>query len=201
MKALRSNKNHKYDIPADWNVIKIPKDLQLEEAEEAEKEKELKETNDSIISNDVEGNTPALASTGGVTMDEEGNIQIQDIAVPVTEEEEEVDLNVLTNNSNNNNDEESEVIDESKYDIIAPMFVQARALFLHSEVLPADQVNLHWDPPNEIELRAFLVDKMGFNAERVNNGIKKLVEAQQKKSQKRMDSFFSVQPQDEAAKN
>ncbi len=31
---------------------------------------------------------------------------------------------------------------------------------------------------------------MGFNLERVNTGIKKLMEAQAKKSQQRMDSFF-----------
>jgi type IV secretory pathway TrbL component len=32
---------------------------------------------------------------------------------------------------------------------------------------------------------------MGFNAERVASGIKKLKEAQQQKAQKRMDSFFT----------
>ena len=146
-------------------------------------------------------------------MDEEGNIVVQEQAqeraaetgasAPSSgdrhQEEEDVDISLLAA-SKQEEEEEEEVVDESKFEVIAPMFVQARALFLHSEVLPADQVNLHWDPPNEAELRVFLVDKMGFNAERVANGIKKLVEAQQKKSQKRMDSFFSVQPQDEAAK-
>ena len=31
---------------------------------------------------------------------------------------------------------------------------------------------------------------MGFNAERVESGIKRLLESQQKRSQQRMDSFF-----------
>ena len=38
---------------------------------------------------------------------------------------------------------------------------------------------------DETALREFLVEKMGFALERVNNGIKKLQEAQKKKSQGR----------------
>lgn len=42
-----------------------------------------------------------------------------------------------------------------------------------------------------IGLLEFLVEKMGFDKTRVENGIAKLVAAQKKKAQGRMDSFFA----------
>lgn len=42
-----------------------------------------------------------------------------------------------------------------------------------------------------VGLLEFLVTKMGFDQTRVENGITKLVAAQKKKAQGRMDSFFS----------
>lgn len=51
------------------------------------------------------------------------------------------------------------------------------------------EVELKWTPPLEEELKAFLVQKMGFNEDRVTNGIKRLMEAQQKKAQQRMDRW------------
>jgi flap endonuclease-1 len=67
-------------------------------------------------------------------------------------------------------------------------------LFITAPVHPADDVELKWSAPDEEGLKSFLVDKMGFSAERVASGIKRLQEAQLKKSQQRMDSFFTVLP-------
>jgi hypothetical protein len=46
---------------------------------------------------------------------------------------------------------------------------------------------MKWAEPDEEGLKTFLVGRMGFNEERVISGIKRLKEAQQQKSQKRMD--------------
>ncbi|CAM9198052.1 unnamed protein product [Chrysoparadoxa australica] len=75
-----------------------------------------------------------------------------------------------------------------------PMFVEARRLFVTPEVYPHDHYKLKWSDPDEAGLRAFLVDQMGFNAERVENGIKKLKDARGKTSQRRVDSFFTRVP-------
>ena len=70
---------------------------------------------------------------------------------------------------------------------LEPVFVEARRLFVEAEVLPCEAVELQWREPDEDGLRKFLCDRMGFNVDRVNTGIKKLKEAQLKKAQKRMD--------------
>lgn len=72
-----------------------------------------------------------------------------------------------------------------------PLFEQARKLFIECEVHLADNIDLKWGEPDEAGLRAFLVDRMGFNTERVASGIKKLKEAQLQKSQKRMDRYLT----------
>jgi hypothetical protein len=46
---------------------------------------------------------------------------------------------------------------------------------------------LKWEEPKEEALRKFLVERMGFNPDRVTTGIVKLQTAHRKKSQKRMD--------------
>ena len=73
-----------------------------------------------------------------------------------------------------------------------PAYVQARVLFHNHEVL--NEVQLKWKPCQEKELTQFLVDDMGFNAERVGASIAKLQESykQNTKPQTRMDSFFKV---------
>ena len=89
-------------------------------------------------------------------------------------------------------DGDEEATSDDEYEIIPPVYIGARELFFTPEVVPAADVELKWTEPDEPALREFLVEKMGFNLERVNNGIKKLQEAQKKKSQGRMDTFFSV---------
>ena len=75
-----------------------------------------------------------------------------------------------------------------------PAYVTARALFTDHEVTPASEVELVWGKPDEAALRAFLIEKMGFNADRVEGALKKLAAAQGQRTQRRMDSFFKVLP-------
>lgn len=88
------------------------------------------------------------------------------------------------------------------FEVVPPMFVQARALFLQAEAHPADSVELKWSEPDEEGLKRFLVTTHGFNEERVENGIKRLKAAAQTTAQRRVDSFFTVisAPMDEAKK-
>lgn len=113
-------------------------------------------------------------------------------------EEQEEDLDDINedelenlDDSNNSNSEQTNQVDnnDEEGELIEPMYLQARKLFHNHEVIDASQIELKWLPPQEEELRKFLVERMGFNPERVENGIKKLVEAQGKKSQQRLDKY------------
>uniref|UniRef100_A0A7S3JRV7 Flap endonuclease 1 n=1 Tax=Aureoumbra lagunensis TaxID=44058 RepID=A0A7S3JRV7_9STRA len=87
--------------------------------------------------------------------------------------------------------EEQNDEDESKH---VPEYIGARKLFKEHEIIPAKDIQLKWTKPDEAALRAFLIDKMGFAAERVDGAIKKLITAQGSLKQQRMDSFFKVLP-------
>ena len=131
-------------------------------------------------------------------------------------------------------EEEEEEIDPSDLEIIPPQFVQARSLFVAADITPHADCKLTWTEPDIPGLRAYLVEKMGFGADRVESGafflsvsvpcvcgcvwgallfstslthkltlpyslspipgINRLTKAQQKKSQQRMDSFFTMKP-------
>ena len=75
-----------------------------------------------------------------------------------------------------------------------PIYKQARQLFHNSEVTPASEFQLNWTAPDVDGLRKFLVERMGFQLERVNSGIEKLVKAHETKAQSRIDSFFTMKP-------
>lgn len=81
---------------------------------------------------------------------------------------------------------------DDEYEIIEPLYVQARFLFIHAEVTPAEDVELKWEEPKEEALKQFLCERMGFSTERVASAIVRLQTAHRKKSQKRMDSFFTI---------
>lgn len=98
------------------------------------------------------------------------------------------------NNHKNEEEEEEEDIDPDDLEIIPPLYIQARSLFLQADVTPAAQVDVKWTEPDIDGLRDYLVNKMGFGADRVQSGIDRLTKAQQKKSQQRMDSFFTMMP-------
>lgn len=88
---------------------------------------------------------------------------------------------------NNKKDDDDELI---------PVYVEARRLFNEHEVLADNEVDLKWKECQADELKTFLVDEMGFNADRVQSSIEKLQKAfkASAKPQTRMDSFFKVKP-------
>lgn len=82
-----------------------------------------------------------------------------------------------------------------------PLYIGARRLFTEHEVTPAKDVDIKFTKPDEPALRAFLVDKMGFNADRVEAAIKKLNTARSSLRQQRVDSFFTVIPKKDDGKS
>mmetsp|Transcript_52668 Transcript_52668/g.111880 ORF Transcript_52668/g.111880 Transcript_52668/m.111880 type:complete len:438 (-) Transcript_52668:66-1379(-) len=103
------------------------------------------------------------------------------------------DEGVAKAKTENNGEEEEELI---------PVYVEARRLFNHHEVLPDSSVDLKWKECQPGPLKSFLVDEMGFNPERVQSSIEKLQKAFKAtaKPQTRMDSFFKVKSNPEAEK-
>ena len=87
---------------------------------------------------------------------------------------------------------------ESEEELI-PIYVKARGLFNNHEVLK--DVELKWVECQAEELTKFLVDEMGFNADRVKGQILKLQNSFKAtaKPQMRMDSFFKPKAAPNAA--
>ena len=87
---------------------------------------------------------------------------------------------------------------ESEEELV-PIYVKARDLFNNHEVLK--EVELKWVDCQADELTKFLVDEMGFNAERVKGQIEKLQKSLKAttKPQMRMDSFFKPKAAPNAA--
>jgi len=130
---------------------------------------------------------------GGDVNDEDNDDDDDAVIIPDEEEKADVDELDLDLNGDDMEEEEENVEDlvEGEYVIIPPIYEEARGLFVRAEVRPAEEIELKWNDPDVAGLTEFLVNKMGFNPDRVNNGIKRLQEAQKKKSQMRMDSFFA----------
>ena len=53
------------------------------------------------------------------------------------------------------------------------------------------EFRISWDSINRSELVKFLVDEKGFDSERVNKGIEKLIGSRRKGIQSSLDSFFT----------
>ncbi|CAM9768791.1 unnamed protein product [Phaeothamnion confervicola] len=86
-------------------------------------------------------------------------------------------------------EEELAAVEEEEVELI-PMYQEARRIFLEPEVYAPSSFDLKWTDPDEEGLTEFLVTKMGFNADRVASGIKRLKDARKLTGQRRMDSFF-----------
>lgn len=69
---------------------------------------------------------------------------------------------------------------------------ESAALFKQPEVTPASEIKLEWKDPDEAGIIKFLVDEKGFNLERVQNALKRLVGARGKASQQRIEGFFKM---------
>ena len=89
--------------------------------------------------------------------------------------------------------------DDEEEEEIIPIYVKARELFNNHEVLT--DVDLKWESCQEAELKKFLVEDMGFNAERVAGQIEKMKKSIKAtaKPQMRMDSFFKPKAAPNAA--
>lgn len=205
--ALKRNK--KISIPIDWlpqRVRRIEEDSEKEEqpAEDSKETIETSNLDESTHSSSLDQQNQDQSSNNHVAEDNQTERDGEDVHEneldedPFDKEGDDVDFdfaavdsddlnadgNHSSNNTNNNNEEEGE---DDEYEIIPPVYIHARSLFLNSEVHPGEDLDLKWSEPQENELRQFLVEKMGFNADRVNSGIKRLQEAQQKKAQQRLD--------------
>ena len=88
---------------------------------------------------------------------------------------------------------------EEEEEEIIPIYVKARDLFNNHEVMT--DVDLKWEACQEAELKKFLVEDMGFNAERVAGQIERLKKSVKAtaKPQMRMDSFFKPKAAPNAA--
>ena len=88
--------------------------------------------------------------------------------------------------------EEEEEIAEDDLEIVPPIYEQARSLFVNAPVHPAAECDLKWTAPDADGLRKFLIDRMCFNAERVNKNIEKLKKCSSSKTQMHLGDFFGV---------
>lgn len=169
-------KEKKYSIPPDWAPMRVSKN---EEDKVENEEGHEDEIEDEMAPDDAE--------------DEEVEDLLGESSLKAVTEETnaESEAKEATSDSNEAKEEEVPLVEDENYEIVEPLFAQARKLFVNCEVTDAETLDLKWNEPDEAGLMSFLVERMGFNAERVAGGIKKLKEAQQQKAQKRMDSFFT----------
>ena len=71
-------------------------------------------------------------------------------------------------------------------------YEEARRLFKEPEVTDAKDITIKFTEIDKEGLISFLVNDKGFNPDRVNSYIERLVKAKEKCKQKRMDAFFAV---------
>ncbi|CCW71156.1 unnamed protein product [Phytomonas sp. Hart1] len=88
-----------------------------------------------------------------------------------------------------------ENLDVSKYHVPSGfVFKEARDFFKHPDVTPGEEVSIQFKEPDEEALTHFLVNEKLFNLERVTKGISRLKESLKKKTQGRLDNFFTIKP-------
>ncbi|AAZ10120.1 flap endonuclease-1 (FEN-1), putative [Trypanosoma brucei gambiense DAL972] len=71
-------------------------------------------------------------------------------------------------------------------------YKDARNFFLEPEVTPGEEIDIQFREPDEEGLIKFLVDEKLFSKERVLKGIQRLRDALTKKTQGRLDQFFTI---------
>lgn len=108
-------------------------------------------------------------------------------------EEDNIENDAKAKSAEDGEDDEEELI---------PVYVEARRLFNHHEVLDNSTIDLKWKECQPTKLKTYLVDECGFNPDRVQASIEKLQKAFKSgsKPQTRMDSFFTVKSNPEADK-
>nr|CCD16055.1 unnamed protein product [Trypanosoma congolense IL3000] len=86
-----------------------------------------------------------------------------------------------------------ESLDGTKYVVPEGFnYVEARNFFLHPEVTPGEEIEIQFREPDEEGLVKFLVQEKLFNKDRVLKGIQRLRDALAKKTQGRLDQFFTI---------
>jgi len=70
------------------------------------------------------------------------------------------------------------------------LYKEAAELFKNPDVIPADKCKLQWTEPNKPLLIKYMVDEKGFQLERMERGIRRILAARKKGNQKRLESFF-----------
>ncbi len=199
-------KEKKYDIPPDWypqRVLKKSPEAPEDEEEDEEEDVPVSSAQENceeqpLAGEVVDGGETATAVSGdaGVAVTDgtaTGTTTTNVAAVPPTADTgivhdvKQLDTAavVVAAATKDLADEN----DDTLYETVPPLYVQARALFVRSEVHDGDTIELKWERPDEEALKEFLVVKMGFNPDRVNAGITKLKEANEQKSQKRLDRY------------
>lgn len=200
---VKRDTKKKYQLPKDWTSYRLkpesPEPLPIQETDSQIEDGDSPVTpilNEPIVCTDesvVLSGAPkdsqdAVVANDAVDDDDEPCL-LQDTDDEVAAEEDDIDLvDILSDAEEEETDSQRRETDQDdEGELVEPMFKRARELFFNHEVISATEVELKWLPPQEEELRRFLVERMGFNAERVETGIKKLVEAQGKKAQQRLD--------------
>jgi len=201
----------KYEVPDDW----LPQRILKKSLEEPEPE--VEETEESIEEQDAELEAEAEVAVMGEAEVKSENAAgeaaegtASQVKEEVKEEAKEEAATAAGTDDVKEEDEEMKIVPKKKatkkivveeeedtgndedYIIVPPLYAQARQLFLACDVTDADEVDLKWEAPDEPKLIEFLVGRMGFSADRVASGIKRLKEAQVQKSQKRMDRYVAV---------
>lgn len=86
-----------------------------------------------------------------------------------------------------------ESLDTSKHQIPDNfLYKEARQLFKHPEVVPAEEIQIQFSEPDEEGLVKFLAEEKLFNPERVRKGVTRLRAALKVKTQGRLDEFFTI---------
>jgi len=134
------------------------------------------------------------------------NLDRQKYKIPadwIPHEKQEKEEDDATDREDNDDDPKKENQTENSGDDEVeeePIYVQARRMFNHHEV--EEKPEIKWKECQPEPLTKFLVDDMGFNADRVKSSIEKLQKAFKatSKPQARMDSFFTVKANPNKAK-
>ncbi|RNF10167.1 flap endonuclease-1 (FEN-1) [Trypanosoma rangeli] len=71
-------------------------------------------------------------------------------------------------------------------------YEEARQFFLAPEVIPGEEIEIQFCEPDEEGLIKFLVEEKLFNRDRVVKGIQRLRSALTRKTQGRLDQFFTI---------
>jgi len=86
-------------------------------------------------------------------------------------------------------------LDTEKYTLPEKFpFEDVRELFMKPDVLPGEEIELHWTDPDEEGLMKFLVEEKGFNPDRITKSIQKLKKSVHVPVQGRLDGFVIASP-------